>query len=642
MKIKESLIHQIILAVIVSSFAIMTSISIYNGILIDNSTREQYRINTQNVCKLFDNAIRSFNEELKYETEVAAKDEYFVESMNKKSDEAIQKYLEEIYSFDISSENVFIAKVKEQEGFDIIADAQRISTGMKFGTNDTYRQNWLAAKQNKTHVSTPSQSPATKRTVVLCTVPFAVQGDIYAFCYSKYLDTEINTIVNNAKIGKGGYPFAFKISNGLCLAHPNDSVVWNLHCNDVNIPHDKIRKGNQFDELLYTYNNVDKAAILYRNNEYDYCIAGAYNLDEIDEIINASLWNNLLFCVISIILISTFIYFYFTRQFKPLKVADKALNELANGNLMQTIEIPKGKNEIVRMSKSLQTLILSWRNIIISLHETVNELQNGSTQMTNASNTLSESTSMQAASSEEIATSIEEMTASIHQNSDNSSTMTDYSLKAGDGIKDLNKLNSRTSGTANEFTSLIEKSKDIAESINLLSLNAAIEATQAGQYGQGFKVIATEIRALANNTKSYAEILMKKSDELNEDAAKGKETCDELIPILDRNQDNANEIYSSSMEQASSMQQINSAIVDFNNSTQNNSGVAEELSANAEELDNQIVQLSSIVSQFQFERNTKVTEKKTVKKENKKVRAKKENKGIIIKTDDDTVGYEKF
>ncbi|EIE02707.1 HAMP domain-containing methyl-accepting chemotaxis protein [Leptospira licerasiae] len=227
--------------------------------------------------------------------------------------------------------------------------------------------------------------------------------------------------------------------------------------------------------------------------------------------------------------------------------------------------------------------------------EVVGSVSSAAAQVSATAFSLSQSSNEQAASLEETTAAVEEMSSTIEQNSHNAketNTMAESSAKdASKGRKSvLETLNAmkKISGKVN----IIE---EIAYQTNLLALNAAIEAARAGKHGKGFAVVADEVRKLAERSQIAAQEingLSKDSVERAEDAGK---LIEEIVPSIENTAKLIQEISVSSDEQARGITQINTAMVQLDQATQENAAASEELASTAKELNEQAETLLEVM-----------------------------------------------
>jgi methyl-accepting chemotaxis protein len=139
---------------------------------------------------------------------------------------------------------------------------------------------------------------------------------------------------------------------------------------------------------------------------------------------------------------------------------------------------------------------------------------------------------------------------------------------------------------------------DIAYQTNLLALNAAIEAARAGEHGKGFAVVAAEVRKLAERSQIAAQEIGTVASSSVELAEKAGRLLDTIVPSIKKTSDLVEEIAAASAEQTSGVGQINSAVTQMSNTTQQNAASSEELAATAAQMSSQAGQLQRTMSFF--------------------------------------------
>jgi methyl-accepting chemotaxis protein len=139
---------------------------------------------------------------------------------------------------------------------------------------------------------------------------------------------------------------------------------------------------------------------------------------------------------------------------------------------------------------------------------------------------------------------------------------------------------------------------DIAYQTNLLALNAAIEAARAGEHGKGFAVVAAEVRKLAERSQVAAQEIGQLAGNSVGLAEKAGKLLDEIVPATKKTADLVQEITAASEEQTTGVGQVNIAMEQLNQITQQNASASEELAATAEEMNGQANSLQDLMSFF--------------------------------------------
>ncbi|OJT17253.1 hypothetical protein BO221_46905 [Archangium sp. Cb G35] len=282
---------------------------------------------------------------------------------------------------------------------------------------------------------------------------------------------------------------------------------------------------------------------------------------------------------------------------RPLNDAVQVADRIAEGDL--TVRITsETQDEAGRLLAALQRMVQKLSQVIGEVREGAGALASASSQVSASSQSLSQGTSEQASSVEETTSSLEQMTASITQNRSHGRQMEEMAVQ---GAKDAEEGGRAVKETVEAMGSIAEKIsiiEEIAYQTNLLALNAAIEAARAGEHGKGFAVVATEVRKLAERSRTAAKEISGLATSSVKVATRSGQLLEELVPNIRKTADLVQEVVAASVEQTSGVTQMNKAMQHVDQVTQRNASASEELASTAEELSSQAEALSQLVSFF--------------------------------------------
>jgi methyl-accepting chemotaxis protein len=285
---------------------------------------------------------------------------------------------------------------------------------------------------------------------------------------------------------------------------------------------------------------------------------------------------------------------------RPLNNALRVADRIAEGDL--TVRITsETEDETGRLLAAMQRMVQKLAQVIGEVREGAGALASASSQVSSSSQSLAQGTSEQASNVEETTSGLEQMTATITQNRERSQQMERMAVQ---GARDAEESGLAVKETVEAMTSIAEKIsiiEEIAYQTNLLALNAAIEAARAGEHGKGFAVVATEVRKLAERSRTAAREISGLASSSVKVATRSGHLLVELVPSIRRTADLVQEVVSASAEQASGVAQINKAMLHVDQVTQRNASASEELASTAEELSAQAEALSQLVSFFRVE-----------------------------------------
>ncbi len=288
-----------------------------------------------------------------------------------------------------------------------------------------------------------------------------------------------------------------------------------------------------------------------------------------------------------------------------LKDVMRVSSALSQGNLTQKIEkdYPGVFGEVKdALNQTISALLSTVSNVLASTQS----LSSAASQVSATAQTLSQGTTEQAASVEQTSASVEQMSASINQNTENAKVTDTMATKAAKEATEGGESVSQTVKAMKSIAAKISIIDDIAYQTNLLALNAAIEAARAGEHGKGFAVVAAEVRKLAERSQVAAQEIGEVADSSVELAEKAGRLLDEIVPSIRKTSDLVQEISAASEEQYAGVSQINDAMEQLNQVTQQGAAASEELAATAEEMNSQAGNLQEMMSFFKVETGTAV------------------------------------
>ena len=238
----------------------------------------------------------------------------------------------------------------------------------------------------------------------------------------------------------------------------------------------------------------------------------------------------------------------------------------------------------------------------------VGEVQHGSQavstaaqQIAKGNDDLSQRTQEQASSLEETAASMEEMTSTVKQNAQNASVASqlasgarEQAERGGAVVAQAVQAMGQISASSRKVVDIVGLIDEIAFQTNLLSLNAAVEAARAGEQGRGFAVVAAEVRILSQRSAAAAREIKALIGESVERVQVGSQWVDEsgvaltgIVEAVKKVTDIVAEIAAASQEQSAGIDQVNRAVMQMDEVTQQNAALVEEASAAARAMQDQ-------------------------------------------------------
>lgn len=302
---------------------------------------------------------------------------------------------------------------------------------------------------------------------------------------------------------------------------------------------------------------------------------------------------------------------------KPLRATIRTVDALSQGDLTAEVD-GEYQGEFGTLKTQLNGSMATLRNLVSEINEAASAISSAASDISEGNANLNKRTQEQSSALEETSASLEEMTATVKQNAANATQANQLAA----GARDAAEKGGQVVGSAvAAMTAITESSKKVADIIgvieqiafqtNMLALNAAVEAARAGDQGRGFAVVAAEVRNLAQRSAAAAkEIkgLIQDSAEKVDQGAKlvnrSGETLQEIVGSVKKVSDIVGEINAASDEQATGIDQINSAVTAMDKSTQQNAAMVEEAAAAAESMNEQAKSLADLVTFFRVEEET--------------------------------------
>ncbi|MHB1334276.1 MAG: methyl-accepting chemotaxis protein [Sulfuriferula sp.] len=301
---------------------------------------------------------------------------------------------------------------------------------------------------------------------------------------------------------------------------------------------------------------------------------------------------------------------------RPINRAVKVAQTVAGGDLTSQIEVTS-KDETGQLLQALKDMNDSLSRIVGQVRTGTDTIATASSQIAAGNLDLSSRTEEQASSLEETASSMEELTSTVKQNADNArqanqlaTTASDIAVKGGSVVSQVVDTMSGINTSSKKIADIIGVIDGIAFQTNILALNAAVEAARAGEQGRGFAVVASEVRNLAQRSASAAKEIKSLIEDSVDQVEVGTKLVDqagatmtEILESVKRVTDIMGEITAASQEQTSGIEQINQAVSQMDEVTQQNAALVEEAAAASESLHDQAGNLAQVVSVFKLSEN---------------------------------------
>ncbi|MBS1187870.1 MAG: chemotaxis sensory transducer [Burkholderiaceae bacterium] len=311
---------------------------------------------------------------------------------------------------------------------------------------------------------------------------------------------------------------------------------------------------------------------------------------------------------------------------KPLLSAAKAIQQMSSGDMTGTI-VSAGRDEMAQMQQALRVLQINIKLLIGQISEATEHVNSGANEIAAGNLDLSARTESQASSLEQTASAMEQLTSTVRQNSDNAQEATqlvhstsEIAVRGGASVGQVVDTMGSIKESSRKIVDIISLIDGIAFQTNILALNAAVEAARAGEQGRGFAVVATEVRSLAQRSAAAAREIQTLINDTVGRIDAGAETVDEagrqmteIVDSVKRASTIMGDISASSREQSAGIEEVNTAIVQMDQITQQNAALVEQAAAAAQSMREQADKLTGLVDSFKIMSGGKMVRKQPAK-----------------------------
>jgi methyl-accepting chemotaxis protein len=329
--------------------------------------------------------------------------------------------------------------------------------------------------------------------------------------------------------------------------------------------------------------------------------------------VESSRWTMLLMGIAGVLVGAVAAYLITRSITRPMQEAVHIARTVASGHLDNRIEV-RTQDECGQLLQALKDMNDSLVHIVRRVRGGADAMATATRQIAAGNLDLSSRTEEQASALEETAASMQELTGTVKQNYETglhanqlAETASEVAVKGGDVVSQVVQTMEAINTSSRKIADIIGVIDGIAFQTNILALNAAVEAARAGEQGRGFAVVAAEVRNLAGRSATAAKEIKQliESSVGNVDAGcklveQAGSTMDEIVVHVRRVADLMREITHASQDQSSGIDQINQAVGQMDQVTQQNAALVEEAAAASQAMEHQAVQLVQTVSTFKL------------------------------------------
>ncbi|MDN7177263.1 methyl-accepting chemotaxis protein [Caballeronia sp. SEWSISQ10-4 2] len=305
--------------------------------------------------------------------------------------------------------------------------------------------------------------------------------------------------------------------------------------------------------------------------------------------------------------------------FKRLSQARDAMQVIGSGSGDLTRRLPMvGNDEVAAIARSFNLFVDKMTSTLVEIRNSTESVKTAAVEISQGNQDLSARTEHAASSLQQTAASMEEIHGTVRQSAESAthanrlaSAASDVATRGGAVVDEVVSTMEAISDSSKKISDIIAVIDSIAFQTNILALNAAVEAARAGEQGRGFAVVAGEVRTLAQRSAQAAKEIklliidsVSKVQSGSDLVSTAGDTMRELVKSVQQVSGIIAEITVAAGEQSTGIGQVNQAVTQLDEVTQQNASLVEEVSATAGSLKDQSIKLAEVVGRFRLTAKT--------------------------------------
>jgi len=299
----------------------------------------------------------------------------------------------------------------------------------------------------------------------------------------------------------------------------------------------------------------------------------------------------------------------------PLRKAQAIAHQIADMDLTGQPQSSYSSDETGQLLQAVDRMRSALQQALREVHGVVNSISTASSEIASGNQDLSARTEQTASNLQQTASAMEQLTSTVHQSAAAASqaanlagSAAQVAQRGGNVVSEVVRTMDQINGSSKKIADIIGVIDGIAFQTNILALNAAVEAARAGEQGRGFAVVAGEVRSLAQRSAQAAreiKALIGSSVENVETGARqvgdAGQTMNDIVSSIERVTLMMRDITTTTAEQSQGIDQVNTAVSQLDQMTQQNAALVEQSTAAAHSLSDQAQRLNQVVARFRLD-----------------------------------------
>lgn len=487
---------------------------------------------------------------------------------------------------------------------------------------DQTKRDWFtkAASGGGIYISEPYIAASSKKLVVTFAKAIYTNGYLKGVVGIDVLFSKISEIMSK-QIEAENMEINIIMKNGMYLTHKDDKYILSEQNTIFSNP-----MFYNFKSSVENQNNLIEVkgkewAAVQNIENIPWMIAGYGDTEYYDNLMRR-LIIVLFVVVVAFMSIETILVMVVVHPLsESLNRAINIIENMSNGDFNARFEkrLLDKKDQTGILTKSIDEMQKNIGSVIFKIKQGIDVINNEIGKISEGSSHLSDRSNSQAAALEELASSIEALSSSLKETAKSASDAKNMSAKAYSDTKSGVEAVIQTANNMKEISESSKKISDITKMIqsiafqtNILALNAAVEAARAGEQGRGFAVVASEIRSLAQTVNDAASNITNIVEDTVNKIEIGNASVTQSSELLNAIEKSVNEvsevltgISNSSIHEEEGIEQINQAVMELNNITQENSNLAQDSAMSSKEVFDRTENMVEEISYFKFQKGKK-------------------------------------